>query len=489
MKHIKKITVLFIVFMLIELVFSIKSNANPTINLGKNASMDPFYNLTTEKRELFCAQKGGSVRRHMGTITYKEYDDKKNMDELLACWLRKLNGNLYSQQTVIWNQDGSGKYSLADISDNNSTPPLTEAAENAYKAAKEELKNRSDAQDKAKLRKFKIDDSIKNRNDVIICKQDESTTDDDSKLQLQKSDKRTTKNGITYEYYELKHVKLDWKYDKKGDGTYSYISHIDLVDPKTGNAVAENLGFRYNNNDYISGDGNVDNLGNYKNIDGTGNIRIYIRSDKIDLNKTYRIKIYHEWKLGSSDTGKGYSGTYQRWTKDDFTGNWSSATRTVQRMVTFDTKETNKPGDDGSNSTYLRIKVKPTIPKRGDLKYSKYLYGVYAKDTSSLAKADSSETVMTEWKLVGHCVQPEFDDDDGTCINADDLAQPYYTDGPYVGQKVSFNISEIQNNEVILVYKLRWYNYSEYDASLVDSGYTEVKDSFRRSIKLSIHRP
>ena len=257
MKFIKKIVVLFSALILIGLMLSIESNAaNPKdakIDLGKNASTDPFYNLTTGKRELFCAQKGGSVKGDMGTITYQHYGKEKAMDELLACWLKRLNGDLYSLQTVIWNQDGNSKYSLADISDNNSTPALTENAKNEYEKAKEELKGRSDSTDVANHRKFELNNSIENRNDVIKYKiGDEKPTNDDSKLQLQKSDKTTTKDGKTYEYYELKHVKLDWKYDKKGDGTYSYISHIDLVDPNTGDTVFENLGFRYNDTDYIN---------------------------------------------------------------------------------------------------------------------------------------------------------------------------------------------------------------------------------------------
>ena len=490
MKFIKKIIILFSAIILTGLMFSMESNAaNPRVDLGKNASMDPFYNLTTGKRELFCAQKGGSVKGEMGTITYKAYGNEKAMDELLACWLRRLNGDLYSQQIVIWNQDGNSKYSLADISDNTSTPPLTVNAKNEYEKAKEELKGRSDSTDVANHRKFELNNSIVNRNDVIkYTEGDTNSANDDSKLQLQKSEKTTTKDGITYGYYELKHVKLDWLYDEKGDGTYSYISHIDLVDPKTGDTVFANLGFRYNNTDHISGDGDVDNKENYQKIDGTGNIRIYIRSDKVEADKTYRIKIYHEWKVGSSATGKGYSGTYQRWTKDDFTGNWSDATKTIQRMVTFNTSEADKPGKNGSNSTYLRIRIKSDGSK-GELTYAKYLYGVYAKDDcNSIAKADSSEAVMGGYKLVGHCLEPEFDDD-GTCTNADDLAKPYYTDGPYIGQKVSFNISEIQNNDVILVYKLRWYNYSDIATALYQKGinekYKEVKDSFGGALNLA----
>lgn len=389
MKFIKKIVVLFSALILIGLMLSIESNAaNPKdakIDLGKNASTDPFYNLTTGKRELFCAQKGGSVKGDMGTITYQHYGKEKAMDELLACWLKRLNGDLYSLQTVIWNQDGNSKYSLADISDNNSTPALTENAKNEYEKAKEELKGRSDSTDVANHRKFELNNSIENRNDVIKYKiGDEKPTNDDSKLQLQKSDKTTTKDGKTYEYYELKHVKLDWKYDKKGDGTYSYISHIDLVDPNTGDTVFENLGFRYNDTDYISGDGNVDNTANYQKIDGTGNIRIYIRSDFFDdkknINKIFRIKIYHEWKVSSSDTGRGYSGTYQRWTKQSYTGNWSDATKTIQRMVTFDTSETNKPGKNGSNSTYLRIKIIPKDGTEGTGGTVKMLVGIQKVD-------------------------------------------------------------------------------------------------------------
>ena len=467
-----------------------------TNNIDYGATGYQENSTNSTKQILWCRSKGGKLTTRDGLIEFNATDTEKNMNRLLACWLYLVGGEngkspkagftSYDIQKILWHQDSdkfSDPYQIQNFAANISTPPdISEALKSKYQQAVKEIK-RADSTDTQKEKDYSIF-KITNKNG--LCKLDKNN-DDTAHPKFTSVPGQTVAGEPTGCYY-LKQVKLEFKYDAKGDGTYSVVTGIHLIDEDgfevtkdiNGNETkeGENLSFRQNGTVFKG------TKENYKKIQPKQDIRVYIPTNLIEVGKKYYVYFEQEWQIKGSDNKKEvYTGTYRLY-----------ARRARQKLISYNVKKETKNNDDisGDNDAWIAIKVPPT-DKKGKLTYAKYLYGVYAKDTSSLdtktlVEKGTSETVMNDWKLVGRCLEPEFNED-GTCANADDLAKPSYIDGAYTGQEVSFNISEIQNNDVILVYKLRWYNYSDIATALYQKGvnekYKEVKDSFGGALNLA----
>lgn len=455
-----------------------------TNNIDYGATGYQKNSTSSTKQILWCRSKGGKLTSSDGLVEFNATGTEKNLNRLLACWLYLVGGENGKSpnagftsndiQKILWHQDRnkfSDDYQIQNFAANISTPPgLSNELRDKYKEAVKLINstNSTDTEKEKTYSKFKIT----NKNG--LCKLDENN-DDTAHPKFTSVPGQTVAGEPTGCYY-LKQVKLEFNYDAKGDGTYSVVTGIHLID-EDGYEVTggENLSFRYKGQVY-----NNPTKAGYENIntkDGvTDNIRVYIPTNLIEAGKKYYVYFEQEWQIkGSNNEKKVYTGTYRLY-----------ARKSRQRLISYKVKEETKNNDDisGDNDAWIAIKVPPT-DKKGKLTYAKYLYGVYEKNERNvIAKDNTSTETVLGYKLVGHCLKPEFNED-GTCANADDLAKPYYIDGPYSGQEVSFNITEIQNEDVILVYKLRWYNYSDTAAILSLSGYKTVKDSFGGALNLA----
>ena len=480
-KIIGAIVISFILLILTKNVYAFSDSVWYQYDKGSNnidygATGYTKNSTSSAKQIIWCRSKGGKLTSSDGLVEFNATGTEKNLNRLLACWLYLVGGENGKSpksgftsndiQKILWHQDRnkfSDDYQIQNFAANISTPPgLSNELRDKYKEAVKLINstNSTDTEKEKKYSKFKIT----NKNG--LCKLDENN-DDTAHPKFTSVPGQTVAGEPTGCYY-LKQVKLEFNYDAKGDGTYSVVTGIHLIDADGYEVTGgENLSFRYKN--VVYNNPTKDEYGKINTTNGvTDNIRVYIPTNLIEAGKKYYVYFEQEWQIkGSNNEKEVYTGTYRLY-----------ARKSRQRLISYNVKKETKNNDDisGENDAWIAIKV-PNTEKEGQLTYAKYLYGVYATDNSSLAKASSSEAVMGSYKLVGHCSEPEFDDE-GTCTNANELATPYYTDGPYSGQEVSFNISEIQNNEVVLVYKFRWYNYSDTEVNFSGAGYGVVQDSF-----------
>lgn len=307
MSSLKKIIIVFIITIIFGIIIVNTKSRAVTINLNTYSDMDPFKNVDDNGPTwLYCREKGGSVRRSFGNLSYTNIKEG-NLSEKLAYALYLANGkqdvthntNNKTIQQIIWQQYSGSSRNLGTILAKNITnPSCSQQAKNII----------------GKAKSYKSSGTIKPLN-----------TDSTEAKRIEHTETITNADGTTSEekildYYLIGPIQL--KFTKSDT---SYIKSMKL--------------YGYNDNDseseieysFCKKDGTKREL-DVKDIK-SGN-KYYLKCKK-DLKEFKSLKVKGELTYNS------YSGeyTFYKATKR------VKGTRWVQNMISVTAKETKNTKD------------------------------------------------------------------------------------------------------------------------------------------------